>query len=750
MSFAQEPLTAKTDSRINFGNAQPEDITNENFPDIVESFDYQDADLVEVVKAVSKLTGKNFILDNNVRGGKITILAPSKITVAEAYKAFLSALAMNGFTVVPSGKFLKIRTTRTAQAESVEIYGGAYYPNTDQVITRIIKLKYISAEEITKNLRGLHTKEGRLDPYPPTNSLIMTDLGSNVERVVNILKHLDVPGFEEKLSVIKVTNAKSADIAELVNKIINKGKTSSVPRFGNRNNTTATRAGAESFSFVASDDRTNSIIVVGNSAGISKIRKLVSQVDTPFDAGNNGGVYVYYVKHGEAAQIAEVLNGVAEEAQRAQEDVDAPPGGFPRRNTFTRDRDNNDANSSSSDAGVSVFGGDVKIAADESTNSLIITASRQDYTVVKTLLSKIDMARDQVYIKAHIVEMSMTRASQWGVDIYKFDKDTGGIGRIGIRTSQSATDLLNLNGDRGGILGFGAGDTFNLTAPGFDGTTVKDILGFIRVLRSNSSINVLSTPQIMSVNNEEAEIEVGQDIPVSTQSTSTAAGITTSTDRQQATTKLTITPFISPNSEQIRLKIDQQVRAPNIRTSLSTAGAPAGIAIDERNIKTTILVNHNDTAVLGGLVQTNTSDTVDKIPLLGDIPLLGWLFKAKTTNVEKTNLVVFITPQIIRNTSQNTNLTQKVIDDRIDFIKNHMRGRDPFGDTIDGLPRYGANFGSDSLGTDSDDFNLVDEAPGIVNEPSVDFNDPLDSSTENFNNDFFENEQSIESELDNF
>ena len=201
-SAPTQKLTSK-DGRVDFSKANPEDITNENFPNLIESFDYPNADISEIVKAISKLTGKNFILEKGV-SGTISIIAPSQITVAEAYKAFLTALAMNGYTVVPSGNFLKIRSLQNATTDSIETYAGNYFPNSDQLVTRIVKLKYINAEEVQKTLRPLVNKQGDITPYAPTNSLIITDFGSNVERMSNIINQLDVPGFEEKLVVIPI------------------------------------------------------------------------------------------------------------------------------------------------------------------------------------------------------------------------------------------------------------------------------------------------------------------------------------------------------------------------------------------------------------------------------------------------------------------------------------------------------------------------------------------------------------------
>src|SRR5690606_25164415 len=225
------PLSQATDA----------DITNENYPDLIDSFDFPNADIADVIKAISELTGKNFIVDPNV-SGKITIMAPTQITVAEAYKVFLSALAIRGFSVVPSGKFLKILPVRDAQRDNLEIYSGAYTPDTDQMITRIIHLKYVPAAEMNKFATKLVSKNGNIDIYEPTNSLIVSDQASSVQRLMKIVNQLDIAGFDEQMAVIQIKNAKAKDIADLIDQIINRdqrntrGRTfgSGVPRFRDR------------------------------------------------------------------------------------------------------------------------------------------------------------------------------------------------------------------------------------------------------------------------------------------------------------------------------------------------------------------------------------------------------------------------------------------------------------------------------------------------------------------------------------
>ena len=685
--FGDKPATPapivsdKTKKPMNKANI--EDITNENYPDLIESFDYPNADILDVVKAVSELTGKNFIVDPQVRG-KITIIAPSQITVAEAYKAFLSALAINGYTVVPSGNFLKVKSARNAQRDSIETYSGNYYPDSDQMITRIIKLKYISADEVNKNLRILPSKDGEMVPYPPTNSIIISDYGSNIDRVMKIIDQLDVPGFEEKLEVIRMKYAAAKNMADLINQIINKGQknqpgfTPGIPRFRSGQPGESGGSGAESFSLVLPDDRTNSIIVVGNQAGIAKIKSLVAKLDFRLRPDELGGVYVYHVRHGEAEKMANTLNGIATESKKALEQPQAG-GGMGAGRTA-------EVGPSAS----AIFGGDVKFSADKNSNSLIITASKGDYEVIRNLLAKIDNPRDQVYVKTIIMEMSMSSNAAWGVNYYKFDADSKGIGRIGVSTG-SLGDILNPAQDSGAILGFGSGQTFDMKLP--SGTvTVSSLMGFIKFLKGTTNANVLSTPAVTALDNEDAIIEVGEEVPVGkTTSQTGTAPAQTSIERKDATIKLEITPHISPDTDVVQMKIDQKIQQVSNKSVQASELANAAVSLTKRSIKTNIVVNSGDTAVLGGLMQDSDGEEVTKVPLLGDIPILGWLFKSKKTTKAKTNLVVFITPKVIRNVEDNSGVVNQNINDRIDFIQRSMSGRDPHGEVIDNLPRKRAS-----------------------------------------------------------
>lgn len=666
-----------------FARSQIEDITNQNFPETIDSFDFPNADIQDVVKAISELTGKNFIIDPGVRG-KITIIAPSKITVAEAYKAFLSALAINGYAVVPSGSFLKIRTARNAQRDGIETYSGNYFPNADQMVTKIIHLKHISSEAVNRDLRILQSKDGEMSPYPPTNSLIISDYGSNIERITRILNQLDVPGFEDQLEVIQVRYAKAKDMAELIMKIVNRGEqqqqrggafTAGVPRFG-RTNTTQGNQGSAYF-VVIPDERTNSLIVTGNKAGIERINRLLKQLDRRVDAGETGGVYVYYVKYGDAEKIAQTLAGVAKEAAPKP----ASGGGAQAPNISPV--------SGVQAATQEIFGGDVKITADKTTNSLVVIASKQDYEVVLNLLRKIDIQRDQVFVEAIIMEMSGNNLDDYKIGFMQFIGENGmkaGFNGIG---ASDLNALLNPVGGTGVILPFGDPNNVVKITPPTGGTamTIPSLLGFINFLKQNRNGNILSSPQILALDAQEASIVVGDRVVTGSSAVAGVAGaapVVTPTF-EDANLELKVKPFISPEDKYIRMDFEASLKQPsNARTP--TAFENSSQPLSTRKVKTNIMVRNGDTAVLGGLTKEEEQESITKIPLLGDIPVLGWLFKSRNYSRGKVNLNIFLTPRIIRSDDDAKNLLSRKIDQRLDYIKA-TGGRDPFGATMDDIQR---------------------------------------------------------------
>lgn len=676
---------ARSQEAPDLATAGPEDITNENFPDIVESFDYPDADIEEVVKAISKLTQKNFIIDRGVKG-KISIIAPTQITVAEAYRAFLSALAMNGYTVVPQGKFLKIRKSKEARRDSIETYSGKYYPDTDQVITRIAKLKYINAGEIQKGIRGLISPDGNLAAYDLTNSLIITDYGSNIARIMSILEELDVKGFDEQLAVIRVQYAKVRSIRYIISNIIRSrnnpyGASRRLSRFRN----VPSNKNKESFSFVDSDDRTNSIIVVGNKVGINKVRSLIRKLDIPTQADKFGGVYVYYVKYANAKKIADIVNKVSSTTQQ----IIRQQSRESNVSTLRSQRQSTQAREQRQDGGF--FGGDVKVTADEETNSLVVVASRSDFEVLKTLLKRIDIPRDQVFVQAVIMELRAERNFNFGVSFMKFFQDseegTTGIGRVGFLTGRGLNGLFSPQHDEGIISFADSSNLLKLAAGPLQAalggiTQIPHLAGFVEFLKTNAGGNILSAPQVMALDNSKALISVGDSVTTTKQVFQDNQSITTAGNVVEANIKLEITPSINPSTDQVKLQVSQEA---NDFTNESKQSVAPDLL--KRQIETTIIVNSGDTAVLGGLMKDKVENSETKIPILGDIPLLGWFFKRKENKKTKSNLIVFLTPRIIRNKGENSKLLKDKVNERIQFIQRNMHGLDPHGSVVESLPR---------------------------------------------------------------
>lgn len=669
-------------SNITFAEAQPEDITDENFPDIIESFDYPNANIMDVANAISKLTKKNFIIEPGV-SGKITIVAPTPVTVAQAWKLFLSALAINSYTIVPTNDgYLKIRKESNAKNDSIETYSGAYFPTSDQLITRIIKLKYIQAEDVKKSLEKFVSKKaGDVESYENTNSLIISGYGSSVERISRIIEELDKPGFEERLEVIPIRHAKSKDIAELIEKIIKDGSAEKqgANRFAPSRFGQVQGGKVENLKLVAPDERTNSIIVVGNQQGIERIEKLVKRLDYPLDPADAGGVYVYYVKHGEAVKIAETLSGIAEDSKKAVE----------KTNTAKDDK-----TFQAPQVQKPIFGGSVVIKADENTNSLIVTASKQDYRVVKNLLAKIDIPKDQVFVEAVIMEMEANNSNVWNMNYMRFFKDENantqstqgeGVARVGF-TGGSIQDLINPTGGKGAILNLGdPREKIRINAGG-QLIEIPSLIALISFLKEKTNANILSTPNILAMDNEESEIEVGEEVPVGGTQNFAVQGVTSIVPQfKDATILLKIKPFISPDSDIVRLNVEQKIQKVSTRQIQAQLLAQSTQSLTKKILKTNIVLESGQTAVLGGLMEDEDSISESKIPLLGDIPILGWLFKNSTIRKVKKNLVVFLTPKIIRNSGGHKEILRDKMTERIDWIKENSGGRDPYGQKFNNM-----------------------------------------------------------------
>ncbi|MEZ4752164.1 MAG: type II secretion system secretin GspD [Bdellovibrionota bacterium] len=636
------------------------------------------------------------MLDQKVRG-KITILGPSQVTLQEAYQAFLSSLAANGLTTVQSGKFIRVIESAEARRAPVKTYIGDYAPNTDQFITRIFQLRYINADEVQREFRDMTTRQGKLFAYEPTNSVIITDTGSNIQRIKDILDSLDIPAYETTLHVINIRHNSSKKIADLLDEIYGAGggtgsRTSSNRRSFRRSQLERTRGGGV-ITKIVPDEQTNTLVVLANDRGFRQLKDLVLKLDTK--ATDTGRVHVYYCEYAKAEDLAATLSALsggggsgAARTSRSRSSRSSSTPGASGTSSSSRSR------SSASPVSAELEGG-MRITSDISTNALVITGNAGDYQALKRVIKKLDIPRLQVFVESAIMELNLDDSTNIGLN-YAFghpDRLFGG-GFIG-----DATALTNIltggTPPEGATIPLLRGNTFS-NVPFNNGTvsgttTTQGFMGLLNLLASTTQASILSTPQIIALDNEEAVFKVQDEIPVQGSATTTATGSTQNIERLKAGIEIKLTPFINAASGSIRLDIEQTVDSLKPATDVPSALAATQRAKTTRETNTSVVVKDKDYVVLGGLMTDQVDEIAKKVPLLGDIPVLGWLFKSKSYRKVKKNLVVLLHPKIIGTTMDAANLVQDKLERRDQFIDDYMDGDEAHVDELnmirDGVDR---------------------------------------------------------------
>ncbi len=613
----------------------------------------QDQDITDVIKQISKATGKNFIIDNKVRG-KVTIMSEKMMTKDEAYQAFLSALEVAGFTVATGpGGIIKIVALKEAISSPIPIHVDST-PYTDSYVTRLISLDNISATDMANAIKGLVSKSGNLFAYPATNTLIITDSGTNIDRLMKLIKELDQEGPQEVVEIIPVYYAAASDVAQKVLQLFEIEKATPTRRTTRRSRAVASELEEiKEVSKIIADERTNTIIVLASKRAIEKVVKLIEKLDIPLDMGESGTVHVHYLKYANdlAATLSSLTGGGG---------ASAPAKG------------GKGAAAAAAAPTVATLEGGISIAADESTNALIITSTARDYeALVRDLISKLDIPRRQVFLETVIMELTMSNRGEFGVTAYGgggngtvlgFGQTFGAVGNLFDPTSLFAT---------GGLLGGALGrDTISIDMPvsggGTQTVTIPAFSAFLNMVQTYADTNVVSTPNILTLDNEEAEITVKRK-EYATSTTSTSTGVISSTPTPlEAGLTLKITPQIS-EGDIVRLKIEHEL------SNFEEKPADA-IASPERSrkINTTVMAADGQTVVLGGLMQDEVSHTKSKVPILGDIPILGWLFRQSANRTSKQNLLLFITPHVIRDPSDFASVMKRKIDQRNAFITDNF------------------------------------------------------------------------------
>lgn len=631
--------------------------------EIVTDFNFPDADILDIAKTLGKLTGKNFILDKDVKG-RITIISNSAITVGDAWKAFLTALDINGFTLIPSGEYIRIARQRDARDKQLSLYVDDS-PATDQLITRVFPLKHIGAEEVERAFRSFIPATARLVPYAQTNSIIVVDTGHNIAKLAKMLELLDVEGYDTGIEVVQVKYASAVELAKLIETLlpgtggarVRTGTSGArfsappVPGGGSAGQGKRTKEGGIIQAIIA-DERTNTLIVHANQKGVEQVQTLVAKLDRRLTTAQGGGkIHVVYLQFAEAEEVAKTLNSL-EQGGKAAPRSSSTQGGLGVNPTEQN-----------------LFEGSIKVAPDKATNSLVISASPTDFSTVQRVIAKLDIPRDEVFVEALIMEMTLSKDFSFSTNLAA---PTTGL--FLTPNTDLLTFLTSPASQKGFVFGAQLGGGQNILVNGVN-VPIKDINGVIKAIQTNSNANILATPQIMTLDNKEATFEANERIPVL--STTTNNGVVNSaTSKENIGLSMTIKPQINKVSNFVSLDIKTQLEDIQNR-ELPKAVADQAFATTQRKASTTLVVGDGDTVVLGGLIRDKVSDQVSKIPILGDIPLLGWLFSAKTQAVAKTNLLIFITPHIIRQYDKVRAVLDKKLKQRDDFLEATTGGDDP-------------------------------------------------------------------------
>jgi len=615
---------------------------------------FQGADLQAVVKAMSQMTGRNMLIDPRVRG-QVTIVSARPMPVAAGYQIFLSALKTQGFTAV-EGPGDSVRIIPVAEAKAAAPVNEQEGPprGGEQVVTHVVIGQHVAVAQLQNVLRPLMSPTSQLSVYDPANALIITDYADNVRRLLRIIERIDLPASTD-VTVIPVQHASAIDLAELVVRLSGTGLATpgAVPGVP----PTQIAAGGDRFSVVP-DTRTNSILLRSDNPGrIVLLRSLIEKLDVPARA--IGSTRVIYLKHAEATKLVEVLRGML--SASAGGAPGAPPG----------------AGAAGRPGGATPS----LIQADEATNSLIINASDTVYNNLRLVIEQLDIRRAQVYVEALIAEMNADRTDELGVQ-------WAGVGSVGSRTVGAAANFPAANPSLGEAI---AGATASALNPGGltvavlgktitlpDGTTARSLGALARALQANNLGNILSTPNLLTLDNYQAKIVIGQNVPFITGSFAAAAAITATgagavnpfqtIERKDVGLTLRIKPQISEGST-IRLEIYQEVSSVN---KTAQVGA-SDLVTDKRSLETKVVVDDGNTIVLGGLIQNTLNVTTQQIPLLGDIPFLGALFRFKSEERKRTNLMIFLRPVIIRSVEDGYRVTQ----DRYEYLRGYTRGEGP-------------------------------------------------------------------------
>jgi general secretion pathway protein D len=625
------------------------------------SFSLEDADLPELVRVIGELTGKRFIFGGKVRNIKATVFSPQKVTVAEAYQAFLSILEANGLTVVPHGRFYKIVDSPDAKSGVPVYVAGQAGTGEDRYITRIHRLRNANADEIATVLGHFKSKDGDITVYAPGNLLIITDTGANIQRMMRILEDVDVGGVGDQIWIEPIHYGIAADVAARLNEVFDI-KAGTAPKPGDRPSTVG---GDVHITKVLSDDRSNSVVVIGTERAYLRILEFIKRLDVPHNG--EGEIHVLALQHADAVELAKTLTDIVTGAASAGAAA-GKPGATP----------------------LTIFESGVKVSADKATNSIVVTSSLRDFANLRTVIDQLDQPRRQVFIEAVIMDLTVDRENTLGVSFHAADVENGPTaggqtliyGGLNPLNSITLPTAQSLNAFALGVRGPGLPGTENLLGTGF---SIPAFGTIINAMASTNDADILSTPHILATDNIPAEINVGSNIPLQTNVGGVGAlpgaaagalgglgalglGGFGTAPRQDIGTKIKIVPHLN-DSDEVRLEVTEEISDVTGQAPVGNLGA---VPFSKRTAQTQLVVKDQQTAVIGGLMRNRIARADTKIPLLGDIPVLGALFRTRSTSVQKSNLILILTPYIIREQSDLRTVFERKMQERQEVLDHYF------------------------------------------------------------------------------
>ena len=575
------------------------------------SLDFDQADIRVFIKTIGHLTGINFLIDDNVRG-TVTLISPTKISLGEVYKVLESVLQVKGYAAVPAGKIVKIVPRAEAAKSNLSIRIGndpESIPEDDSFVTQIIPLHFANVTEVSGMLSPLISSGGSMTAYPNTNTVIVTDNSSNIHRIAKLIQELDIDGAEDNTVVIHLKYGSAQTISEQITQIMQRNAPTLNTRSGRSDVPSVNQA-----TKILPDERTNSIIVVSNPGNIEMIRDLVEKLDVerPLESSN---IHVIFLKHAEAAETEKSLSTVINKLSSKITEKSSEP---------------------------------LQITSDVSTNSLIVVASPQDYEIIEGMIEKLDIVREQVLVEFQIIEATNDVLREIGVDWATLDQAVEDSVR-GFGYTNLGPRVEALSGD---LEGMGVGVYKKVG----DQTSIGAIL---KAMENHSGVNILSTPHILTSNHQEATIIIADNVPYVSQSRVTEYDPATPTAIKTYAFKdvgieLKVIPHVSQGGF-VRLEINASfTKLIQGATGLSEETPTTA----QRKIDTVISIVNGTTVVIGGLMRDDKENVVKKVPLLGDIPLIGGLFRVNRDHNLKTNLLLFITPHVLTDQKELTDITE--------------------------------------------------------------------------------------------